>query len=215
MNKILFVDTLTTGINSERCGIYRIAGIICEEDKGTIRQKSGFDFLMRPFPQARITDESLAIGGMTRSRLIYLPDEKDVFKSFMSKIGEVIDIRHPKDKLYLVGLHSSTFDMPFIRAWFNRCGNEGFKNCFYVQTIDLSNLAAFVLMEERMNMANFYIDNMARTLNVTLHKDEKQSNIATIKTSIEIYAEIKRRLHGNKRTINEDSCLITTNYKNE
>ena len=40
MNKILFVDTLTTGMNTERCAIYRIGGIYTEDGV----EKKRFDF---------------------------------------------------------------------------------------------------------------------------------------------------------------------------
>lgn len=207
MNKILFIDTLTTGLNSDRCAIYRLGGIICEENVKSLKEIKAFDLLMRPFHGARIIDESLAVGGMTRSRMIYFPDEKKVFEEFMSIISSVIDIRNPKDKLYIVGLHASSFDVPFLKAWFNRNGNTHFRDCFYVQTLDLMSLAAFYLMGQRTAMANFYMDNMAKALNVEVFKDEEHSNISTVRTGIQVYRELKKRMVGMPLEMEEETEL--------
>lgn len=205
MNKLLFIDTLATGLSPERCAIYRIGGIFCHETLGGMEEQQRFELCVRPFGGARIADSSLWVGGMTRSRLVNFPPQEDAFAQFYDIVCENIDIRNPKDKIYLAGFNSSAFDAPFLRSWFERNGNGRFRDCFHVQTIDLMCLAAFALMNERSDMPDFHLETAARFLGLSAVKGEKYSCLDNAATCLQMYRTLRVRLH----TADEGSYKMT------
>lgn len=213
MNKILFIDTLTTGLNPERCAIYRIGGIICEESAGGIVEKQKFDIFSRPFEGARIMENSLWVGGVTRSNLIYFPEQKSAFDDFFRLVSESVNLRNSKDKLYIAGFNTSSFDAPFIRNWFTRNGNQRFRDCFYVQTLDMMSLSAFALINERGNMPDFHLETTARFLGVSPARGERYSCLDNAATCLEMYKTLKTRLHvgDSRRHVGTDS-LFTNHF---
>lgn len=191
MNKILFIDLLTTGMHPERCGICKIGGIFTEDGKEIQR----FEFNVRPFRNALIRDESLNAGCIYRSELIYFPEEKEVFASFIELLNKHVDAKNPLDKIYLAGFNAASFDTTFLREWFKRMNCDKFRDYFFVQTIDVMCLAAFALMNERKSMPNFKIDSAARYLGINPRTSRKFSCLDNAETSLEIYRVLKVRFH--------------------
>lgn len=189
MNKIIFIDTLTTGMNPERCSIYRLGGICTENGTETIR----FEFRMRPFNNARISEQSLWIAGESRSSLLVYKSEADAFKDFTAFLDTIIDIRNPRDKAYLAGFNAPAFDVPFLKEWFHRNGNERFRDYFYVQSIDTMCLATVTLMNYRSNMPDFHLETAARFMEVTPSVSERYDCILNAKTSLDIYRKFESR----------------------
>lgn len=198
MNKILFIDTLTTGINPERCAIYRIGGILCEETVTSIKEVRRFDLSVRPFEGARIMENSLWVGGVTRSDLIGFPVHQNAFADFYRIIEEHINVKNAKDKLYLCGFNVSSFDEQFLKNWFVRNGNSRFRDCFYVQTIDLMSIAAFAMMNFRSDMPDFHLETAAKALGVYPTKGSSYSCLDNAETCLKMYVALKERLGTGK-----------------
>lgn len=189
MNKIFFIDTLTTGMNPERCSIYRIGGIYTENGVEAKR----FEFRMRPFTNARIAEQSLWISGESRSSLLVYKSEADAFKDFTAFLDTVVDLRNPRDKAYIAGFNVAGFDTPFIREWFRRNGNERFRDYFYVQTIDTMCLSTVTLLNSRQNMPDFHLETAARFMEVPVSVKEKYDCVANAKISLDIYRRFETR----------------------
>lgn len=189
MNKFLFIDTLTTGMNPERCSIYRIGGIYTENDVEAVR----FEFRMRPFTNARISEQSLWISGESRSSLLVYQDEAAAFKAFATFLGSIIDLRNPRDKAFIAGFNAAAFDVPFLREWFRRNGNERFRDYFYVQTIDTMCLSTVALLNTRQNMPDFHLETAAQFMGVKVHATPVYDCIANAKTSLDIYRLFEKR----------------------
>jgi len=194
MNKILFIDTLTTGVNPDRCAIYRIGGIFCEETVSSIVEKRRFDLTVRPFDGARIMENSLWVGGVTRSDLIRYPLQQNAFADLYKVIQEQINVKNPKDKIYLCGFNVSAFDEPFIKNWFSRNGSGKYRDCFYVQTIDLMSITAFAMMSFRDDMPDFHLETAAKALGVTPTKGKAYSCLDNAETCLKMYVALKERL---------------------
>lgn len=208
MKKILFIDTVTTGMNPEKCSIYRIGGIYTIDG---VEQKR-FEFRMRPFINARISEQSLWISGESRSSLIVYPDEKDVFKTFTDYLDTIVDIRNPKDKLYLAGFNVTAFDAFFLREWFRRNGNERFRDYFYVQTIDTMCLATVALMNTRHNMPDFHLETAARFMHVKAAVSQSYDCIVNAKTSLDIYRAFEKRCGLGECLDDSEATDVTTNF---
>lgn len=213
MNKILFLDTLTTGLSIERCSIYRIGGVICKEEDGNIEEIKRFDICARPAAGTRILDNSLWVGGMTRSKLIYLPEQDAAFLQLTNILKEYVNLRNPKDKIYLAGFNTAAFDMPFLRSWFNENRNEDFRNYFYMQAIDLMSISAFILMNERQDMQDFHMETTAKKLGISPKRSEQYSPLDNVDTCIKLYIELQKRIMPGKPLKHSVTDEVFKNHK--
>ena len=186
MNKILFIDSVTTGMNPEKCAIYRIGGIFTVNGEETQR----FELRMRPFPNARISDQSLWICNETRSSLIRYPDQEEAFSDFLNLLNGQVNLRNPKDKAFIAGFNVDRFEYPFLREWFHRNGNERFRDYFYVQTIDLMNLTNFRFLDKRNEFQDFFLDTAARQLGVPTSGEDRYNCIENSSTCLQMYRKL-------------------------
>jgi len=208
MNKIIFIDTLTTGMNTERCSIYRMGGIYTENGV----EKKRFEFRMKPFPGARISDQSLWIGGIDRSILASYPEQDKAFQQFIEMLDECVEVRNSHDKIYIAGFNSAAFDVPFIWEWFRRNGNERNRDYFHMQVIDIMSLTAFVLMDERNRMQDFKLESVARKMNIYSGEGDTCDCIQNAKTCLDIYRKLKERFGIEQVTDLSEATEIIKNF---
>lgn len=194
MNKILFIDLLTTGNNPQKCGIYAMGGSICADTQSQTREIKRFEYRIRPFDDARISDNSLWLGGMTRSQLLYFRKENEVLESFIGILSEAVKLTDPTDKLFICGFNTTAFDMPFLKEFFDRNGNKNFRNFFHMQSIDLMTLSAYALMNERTSMTDFNLETVARKTGIITRLSEKYSCSDNVETCISLYRKLKENL---------------------
>lgn len=199
MKKILIIDTLATGLNTERCAIYKIGGIFCEDNPGMIKEKTRFSLAVRPFEGARIIENSLWVGGVGRRNLVGYPPQEEAFADFIKLIENHINVRNANDKLYICGFNVAAFDSILIKNWFYRNDDPRFRDCFFVQTLDLMSIAAFALIGERDNMPDFHLETVARYLGVTPTKNENYNCLDNAETCLKMYRELKARLGTGER----------------
>lgn len=193
MNKILFIDTLTTGFDNERCAIYKIGGILCEETATSIKETCRFELNVRPFDKARVDEKALWIGGETRSSMVMYPEQDKAFRVFIEILDKTVNVRDPKDKIYLSAFNSAAFDSAFLKSWFLRNDNKHFRDYFYVQTLDIMSLSAMALLNERQNMQDFHLETTARYMGVIAEHPVKYSCLANADTCMEIYKKVKEK----------------------
>lgn len=189
MNKIIFIDTMTTGMNAERCGIYRLGGILTEDGV----EKSRFEMRVRPFANARISEQSLWICGESRSSLVSYPEEGEALAFLLGILDGFVNVRNPKDKAFLAGFNSSAMDVPFLREFFRRNGNQRFRDYFYVQTIDLMTLSTFALLDRRGAMPQFDLDTAARELGIDIMDDGKYDCLRNARVCLDMYRVLQKR----------------------
>lgn len=191
MNKILFIDILTTGTNPQKCGIYAIGGILCEDTISEMKEIKKFEFRMRPFEGARIIDNSLWIGGVTRSNLLYFKKEDEVLSAFTGLLSECVNLSNPEDKVFICGFNTSVFDVPFLKEWYERNGNRRFRDCFHMQSIDLMSLSTYALMSERRAMREFNLTSVARKFGILSKMSETYLCLDNVETCIQLYRKLK------------------------
>lgn len=194
MNKVLFLDILTTGSLPQRCGIYAIGGSLCEDHRDSMKELCRFEFRMRPFENARISDNSLWLGGVTRSQLLYYKKEDEVLKAFTGILSEAVKLTDPSDKIFICGFNTSAFDLPFLKEWFERNSDRNFRNYFHMQTMDLMTLSAYALMDERTTMKEFNLDTVARKMGIMTKTSETYCCADNVQTSISVYRKLKEKL---------------------
>lgn len=189
MLKILFIDSVTTGMNPDRCAIYRIGGIFTENGEETKR----FELRMRPFPGAQIRDRSLDICGESRATLARYPSQEEAFADFISLLNEQVNLNNPKDKIFIGGFNTDRFEYTFLREWFHRNGNERFRDYFFVQTIDLMSLANFAVLQRRSLLPDFTLETAARQIGVHCPGDDRYECITNSRVCLDMFYSVAKR----------------------
>lgn len=162
MLKLFYFDLETTGTLFWKHGIHQISGMI--EIDGV--KKQTFDFKVRPNPVALIDDEALKIGNVSKEQIMAYPPMGEVYKQITDMLGKYVDKYDKKDKFFLVGYNSASFDNPFFRAFFKQNNDEYFGSWFWSSGLDVMILAANFFKHKRGVMENFQLRTVARALGI-------------------------------------------------
>lgn len=121
MNKIIFIDTETGGVNPEKAALIQLSGII-RIDKKDVEK---FNFYIKPFENSEVTEKALEVQGITLEELKtdkYV-EEKEVYKQFIKLLDKYIDKYDRTDKFIVAG-YNVRFDVDILKAFFQRHGNN-------------------------------------------------------------------------------------------
>lgn len=121
MNKIIFIDTETGGVNPEKAALIQLSGII-RIDKKDVEK---FNFYIKPFENSEVTEKALEVQGRTLEDLKtdkYV-EEKEVYKQFINILDKYIDKYDRTDKFIVAG-YNVRFDVDILKAFFQRHGNK-------------------------------------------------------------------------------------------
>ncbi len=162
---LCFIDLETTGTNFERHAVTQISGTIAELIEGSVAPSKTFDFLVKSFEGAEISEQALEITGKTREDLEGHSDANEVYRDFVKILGRYCSKFNKTEKFWLVG-YNARFDYDFLRKFFERQGDKYFGSWFWFPPIDVMNMAAERLMKERHAMLNFKLGTVADKLGV-------------------------------------------------
>ena len=121
MNKIIFIDTETGGVNPEKAALIQLSGII-RIDKNDVEK---FNFYIKPFENSEVNEKALEVQGRTLEELKtdkYV-EEKEVYKLFIKLLDKYIDKYDKTDKFIVAG-YNVRFDVDILKALFQRHGNN-------------------------------------------------------------------------------------------
>ena len=121
MNKIIFIDTETGGVNPEKAALIQLSGII-RIDKKDVEK---FNFYIKPFENSEVNEKALEVQGRTLEELKtdkYV-EEKEVYKQFINLLDKYIDKYDRTDKFIVAG-YNVRFDVDILKAFFQRHGNN-------------------------------------------------------------------------------------------
>jgi len=121
MNKIIFIDTETGGVNPEKSALIQLSGIIRIHKKDVEK----FNFYIKPFENSEVTEKALEVQGRTLEDLKtdkYV-EEKEVYKQFINILDKYIDKYDRTDKFIVAG-YNVRFDVDILKAFFQRHGNN-------------------------------------------------------------------------------------------
>ena len=121
MNKIIFIDTETGGVNPEKAALIQLSGII-RIDKKDVEK---FNFYIKPFENSEVSEKALEVQRRTLEELKtdkYV-EEKEVYKEFINLLDKYIDKYDKTDKFIVAG-YNVRFDVDILKAFFQRHGNN-------------------------------------------------------------------------------------------
>jgi len=192
MNKLIFLDTETTGTDRKKSGVYQIAGII--ECDGKAEE---FDLKCNIFENDFIDQKAFESNKMSIEKIMTFPDPKDTFNEFIELLSKYIDRYNKNDKFTAIG-YFSEFDAEMLRNWFIKNGDNFFGSWFWHPFLDVSQLVAYVYQDNRDLFTNFKLSTVAYMLEVTNEKDEGVFHDALFDAKItrDIYWKLDKILRG-------------------
>ncbi len=182
--KLLHIDTETTGLYAPGAGLVQVAGIV-EIDGEEVET---FDLRCRPFPGDLLNKDALQIIGKTREELAALPDPADTFRELLDVLDRHVDRFDKADKFFMVAYNAS-FDNEHLRAWWKKCGGEYFGAYFWTPPLCVMTLAGIALRPSRPDLPNFKLATVAQAMRITADGDPHDAL-----TDVRLSAGIWRRL---------------------
>jgi len=169
--KLIFIDVETTGTLAERHGLIQLSG--CVQTAGEVRDY--FDYFLRPYPADMIEDEALRVTGIDRRQLLPAGDPDflqvagqdfaepfDVFAAFKQMLARYVDPYDKADKFQFVGYNAHSFDMPFMRRFWEKNNDRFFGSWFWYPCLDVMLVWGQILHLERAGLPNFRLATVAR-----------------------------------------------------
>lgn len=186
--KKIWIDTETTGLDPQAHDICQLAGII-EVDGKELRE---FDYKIRPLNFDSISEDALAVNGLTIEQLKAFPDAKDVLVEFIALLSGYVDSYDKQDKFTMYG-YNVRFDADMLRAWMQKCGYKYFGSYFWWPAVDVAQNAHVKLMQagQRLTMPNFKLATVAETLGIT-----PDGALHDAMTDIRLTREIQLKIEG-------------------
>ncbi len=170
MQKLVFIDVETTGVNSERCGITQISG--CIQIGDTVVEC--FDYYLRPYPTDLVEEAALQVTGIDRRQFLpendpnclkipgqLFEDPQVIYKRLVELLGKHVNKFDKADKLQFVGYNAHSFDMPFMRKFWEKNNDRYFGSWFWYPCLDVMLLWAQILQPVREQLTNFKLMTIA------------------------------------------------------
>lgn len=185
--KLLFLDTETTGIDSKINGLHQISGAV------VINQVivETFDIKIKPFEGCIIDKKALEINNLTESDLfdIHHIDEKQAYQEFLSILSKYVNKFNKQDKFFLVG-YNVHFDKDFLYQFFVRNNDNYMFSYIWGNHIDVMVLATYKLMDKRHLMENFKQGTLAKSLGFDIKEDNLHDALYDIFVCIGLYCHL-------------------------
>jgi len=199
--KLLFIDVETTGVNPERNGVTQISG--CVQIGDDVRET--FDYFVRPFLQDEIEDAALEVTGINRRQFLQ-PDHPDflavpgqhfegpreIYLRLAEMLGRYVDQYKKSDKFQFVGYNAHSFDMPFLRRFWEKNGDRYFGSWFWYPCLDVMLVWAQILQPVRAELANFKLATVARHSGINVDESRLHDSQYDIELTRELWLEARR-----------------------
>ena len=167
MSKILFYDSETTGLNSNTCGLIEIAGTVVIN--GIVVDE--WEVKMTTFPDDVIEESALEKNGVTMEELQSRQPPENAFFQLIRHLEKHVD-RYDKNDKFIVMAYVADFDNRFLRRFFEKNHDNYFRAWFWHPFIDVMNLTAYVLQDERSKIGSFKQENVADYLGIAHDKQK-------------------------------------------
>lgn len=158
--------TQVNGVDIDKVGIHQLSGYVITVSDGVPTIAEEFDYHIKPFEDAIISDESLSIAGITREDLESYKPEHEVFQEFINMLLKYVDVYDKADKFTLVGYNNAKFDDNLLFWFFLRNtanGRHYYKGNFFYKgiTIDILEIYSALAGPYRQFMENFKLSSVS------------------------------------------------------
>jgi DNA polymerase-3 subunit epsilon len=187
--KIIYLDTETTGLDAKLCDIWQI-GAIVEIDGEVVERRN---FFMAPQKKARIEAGALKLQDKTKEDLYALPNRDKQFKIFKKMLNCYVSLFDKDDKFLIIG-YNVQFDIQFLRQFWLSFGDKYFNSYFLVPAMDVMGLAGLYSVKYGIPFINFKLQTVCDFFGVSIDAHDAMSDImATMKLYRILIQTIKAR----------------------
>lgn len=191
MNKIIFIDTETGGINAEKSALIQLSGII--EVDGTEKEK--FNFYIKPFKNSEVNEKALEVQGRTLEELEtekYI-DESIIYKKFLEILDKYID-KYDKNDKFIVAGYNVKFDIDILKAFFERNNNKFLFSYFNSSMLDpLYSVRLLQVAGMLPVLENNKLETWCKYFNIELKAHDSLQDITATKKLIEKLIELIKK----------------------
>ena len=191
MNKIIFIDTETGGVNAEKSALIQLSGII--EVDGTEKEK--FNFYIRPFENSEVNEKALEVQGRTLEELgteKYI-DESIIYKKFLEILDKYID-KYDKNDKFIVAGYNVKFDIDILKALFERNNNKFLFSYFNSSMLDpLYSVRLLQVAGMLPVLENNKLETWCKYFNIELKAHDSLQDITATKKLIEKLIELIKK----------------------
>jgi DNA polymerase-3 subunit epsilon len=205
--KLLFIDVETTGVNSDRNGLIQISG--CVQIGNDVRET--FDYFVRPFLQDEIEDAALEVTGINRRQFLqpdhpnflavpgqHFEDPRTIYLRLVEMLGRYVDQYNKNDKFQFVGYNAHSFDMPFLRRFWEKNGDRYFGSWFWYPCLDVMLVWAQILQTRRADLSNFKLATVAKYCGINVDDSRLHDSLYDIELTRELWLSAFQMLAQNK-----------------
>jgi len=205
--KLVFIDLETTGVSFEKNGITQISGCVQIGDEVV----EEFDFFVTPFPTDVIEEEALKVTGIDRRQL--LPPDHPEFLAVPGKeffppqtiylrlkelLGRHVSPYDKGDKFQFVGYNAHSFDMPFLRRFWEKNGDRFFGSWFWFPCLDVMLVWAQILQPERHLLKDFKLATVARHCGLEVDETRLHDSMYDIELTRLLWLAARERIGGSR-----------------
>jgi DNA polymerase-3 subunit epsilon len=174
--KVVWFDTETTGVDHKENGLVQLAAVY-EESRKVL---DTFEIKCKPFKGQIVTAEACKVHGFKINDLRTDPafvDPLIAHAKFVEFLARRINKFDKGDKAYCGG-QNITFDINFLSAWFEKCG-DGYLGSFLARGKRLDVLSVVSLAEYAglLKVDNFKLETLAAHFGVELKAHDALSDI--------------------------------------
>lgn len=191
MNKIIFIDTETGGVNAEKSALIQLSGII--EVDGTEKEK--FNFYIKPFENSEVNEKALEVQGRTFEELRtdkYI-DESIIYKKFLEILDKYID-KYDKNDKFIVAGYNVKFDIDILKALFERNNNKFLFSYFNSSMLDpLYSVRLLQVAGMLPVLENNKLETWCKYFNIELKAHDSLQDITATKKLIEKFVELIKK----------------------
>lgn len=191
MNKQIFIDVETTGVDPKLHGLVQVAGAIVID--GIL--KESFNYLMCPPPEKTFEVRALEIIGMDMPKIKRFAPSQDMYFQFIQMLGKYVDKYNSKDKFHFIA-YNSPFDVSFIRQWFLDNNNKYYGSMFWTPDLCVMRDAGFFLQAIRPKLKNFKLATVCEYLGIKA-EGKLHNAMVDIELTMELYKYIDKAISDN------------------
>lgn len=191
MNKIIFIDTETGGVNADFSALIQLSGII--EVNGVEKEK--FNFYIKPFENSEVNEKALEVQGRTLEELgteKYI-DESIIYKKFLEILDKYID-KYDKNDKFIVAGYNVKFDIDILKALFERNNNKFLFSYFNSSMLDpLYSVRLLQVAGMLPVLENNKLETWCKYFNIELKAHDSLQDITATKKLIEKLIELIKK----------------------
>jgi len=185
MNKVIYIDTETSGLDPSKNALLQIAGII--EINGI--EKEYFNYYVRPIKGKIINQKALECNNLTFNQIESFEDPSLIYSRVLAIFDKYIAKFDKNDKFIMVG-QNPWFDKTFIDQFFKDQGNQYLHAYIDYHLIDLVGISMFMKSVGKISCENLKLETICKSLEIPLKAHDAMEDCRAVKLCLEKFMKM-------------------------